>query len=75
MAGTPKLAIHCPQVVFAKIMASATITFLGLAVTYGRVVGPAFGGTGIVTIKPSVFAGDGRPGDLGLEVRYKLLGF
>ena len=50
-------------------------TFLGLAVTYGRVVGPAFGGTGIVTIKPSVFAGDGRPGDWGLEVGYKVLGF
>lgn len=50
-------------------------TFMGLAVTYGRVVGPAFGGTGIVTIKPSVFAGDGRPGDWGLEVGYKVLGF
>ena len=43
--------------------------------TYGRVVGPAFGGTGIVTIKPQVFAGDGRPGDWGLEVGYKVLGF
>jgi hypothetical protein len=50
-------------------------TFLGLAVTYGRVLGPAFGGTGIVTVKPSVFAGDGRPGDWGLEVGYKVLGF
>ena len=43
--------------------------------TYGRVLGPAFGGTGIVTIKPSVFAGDDRFGDWGLEVGYKVLGF
>ena len=50
-------------------------TYLGLAVTYGRVLGPAFGGTGIVTIKPSVFAGDDRFGDWGLEVGYKVLGF
>ena len=50
-------------------------SFVGLAVTFGRVVGPALGGTGIVSLKPSVFAGDGRPGGWGIEVGYKVLGF
>lgn len=50
-------------------------TFLGLAVTYGRVLGPAFGGRGIITVKPTVFAGGDRPGDWGLEVGYKVIGF
>ena len=50
-------------------------TFLGLAVTYGRVLGPAFGGRGIITVKPTVFAGGDRPGDWGLEVGYRVIGF
>jgi hypothetical protein len=41
----------------------------------GRVVGPAFGGNGILFIKPSVFVGSDRPGSWGLEVGYKVLGF
>lgn len=49
--------------------------FLGLAVTYGRVLGSAFGGNGIVTIKPSIFAGPERPGDWGIEFGYKVIGF
>jgi hypothetical protein len=49
--------------------------FLSLAVTYGRVTGPAFGGIGIVTVKPTVFAGGDRPADWGIEIGYKLLGF
>ena len=50
-------------------------SFVGLAVTFGRVLGPALGGTGIVSLKPSVFAGDGRPGSWGVELGYKVLGF
>jgi hypothetical protein len=49
--------------------------FLSLAVTYGRVTGPAFGGIGIVTVKPTLFAGGDRPADWGIEIGYKLLGF
>jgi hypothetical protein len=49
--------------------------FAGLAVTLGRVIGPAFGGNGILFIKPSAFAGGDRPGDWGLEVGFKVLGF
>lgn len=49
--------------------------YAGLAVTYGRVVGKAFGGNAIVTIKPTVFAGSDRPGNWGLELGYKVIGF
>ena len=49
--------------------------FLGLAVTFGRVIGPMFGGNGIVTVKPSVFAGDERPSSWGVEVGFKVIGF
>ncbi|HWS79314.1 MAG TPA: hypothetical protein VN205_13175 [Thermomonas sp.] len=49
--------------------------FFGLAVTVGRVVGPAFGGNAVVFVKPSIFAGGDRPGDWGIEVGYKVLGF
>jgi hypothetical protein len=50
-------------------------SFVGLAVTFGRVLGPALGGTGIVSLKPSLFAGDGRPGGWGVELGFKVLGF
>ena len=49
--------------------------FAGLAVTLGRVIGPAFGGNAILFIKPSAFVGSDRPGSWGLEVGYKVLGF
>jgi len=49
--------------------------FFGLAVTAGRVIGPAFGGNAIVFVKPSVFAGTDKPGPWGIEVGYKVLGF
>jgi hypothetical protein len=49
--------------------------FIGLAITAGRVVGPAWGGNAIVFVKPSLFAGDERPGSWGIEVGYKVLGF
>jgi len=47
----------------------------GLAVTGGRVVGEAFGGNSIVFIKPSMFFGNNRPGDWGVEVGFKVVGF
>jgi hypothetical protein len=50
-------------------------TFASLAVTVGRVLGPAFGGNAIVSIKPSLFFGNDRPADWGLEVGYKIIGF
>jgi len=46
-----------------------------LAVTFGRVIGKAFGGNSILTVKPTVFAGGERPGNWGLEVGWKLIGF
>jgi hypothetical protein len=49
--------------------------FAGLAVTFGRVIGPAFGGNAILSVKPSVFAGGDRPGSWGIEVGYKIIGF
>lgn len=49
--------------------------FAGLAVTFGRVIGPALGGNAIVSIKPSMFAGSDRPGAWGVELGYKIIGF
>lgn len=49
--------------------------FASLTVTMGRVVGPAFGGNGIVFVKPSVFGGSDRPGKWGIESGYKVIGF
>lgn len=49
--------------------------FVGLAITLGRVVGPAFGGNSIAYVKPSVFGGSDRPTDWGVEVGFKLIGF
>jgi hypothetical protein len=46
-----------------------------LAVTFGRVLGPAFGGNAIVSIKPTVFAGGDRPGSWGIDLAYKVIGF
>ncbi|MFT5140820.1 MAG: hypothetical protein ACI9CB_002485 [Rhodothermales bacterium] len=49
--------------------------FASLAITFGRVLGPQLGGTGILFLKPSIFAGGNRPGDWGIEVGYKVLAF
>jgi hypothetical protein len=49
--------------------------FFGLAVTAGRVMGPAFGGNAVLFVKPSIFAGGDKPGSWGIEVGYKVLGF
>lgn len=49
--------------------------FLGLGVTYGRVIGSAWGGNAIISIKPSLFAGQDRPGDWSLELGFKVIGF
>jgi hypothetical protein len=50
-------------------------TYAGLAVTAGRVVGKTFGGTSIVFVKPSMLFGNDRPGDWGVEVGFKVVGF
>jgi len=49
--------------------------FIGLAVTAGRVLGPAFGGNAVLSVKPSIFAGGERPSSWGIEVIYKVIGF
>ncbi len=49
--------------------------FISIATTVGRAVGPAFGGSAQIFIKPSVLIGADRPGDWGIEVGYKVLGF
>lgn len=51
------------------------LQYAGLAITCGRVIGKALGGNAIVLVKPSAFAGDDRPGDWGIEVGYKIIGF
>lgn len=49
--------------------------FASLAVTAGTSVGSLFGGNAQVFAKPTVFAGGDRPGDWGLEVGFRVLGF
>ncbi|UNK58392.1 hypothetical protein MNQ95_04655 [Pseudoxanthomonas daejeonensis] len=49
--------------------------FIGLAVTFGRSVGHAFGGLAQLYAKPTVLAGSERPGDFSVEVGVKVLGF
>ncbi len=49
--------------------------FAGLAVTFGRVIGPALGGNEIISFKPTLFGGNERPSDWGIEVGYKIIGF
>ena len=51
------------------------LQYAGLAITFGRVVGKALGGNAIVLVKPSAFAGDDRPGDWGIELGGKIVGF
>lgn len=49
--------------------------FASLAVTLGRVMGPAFGGNGQIFVKPSVFIGGERPSQWGIQFGYKVIGF
>jgi hypothetical protein len=49
--------------------------YVSLAVTFGRVVGEAFGGHAQLYVKPSVLVGSERPGDWSMEVGFKVLGF
>ena len=49
--------------------------YASLAVTYGRELGLAYGGTNYIFIKPSVFSGHHRSGNWGLEFGYKIIGF
>jgi hypothetical protein len=49
--------------------------YAGLSVTAGRVVGKALGGNAIIFVKPSAFAGNDRPGDWGIELGFKVVGF
>jgi len=46
-----------------------------LAVTVGRALGPALGGSAQVFVKPSVFGGGERSANWGLEVGFKVIGF
>ncbi len=46
-----------------------------LAVTVGRALGPALGGNAQVFVKPTAFAGGERPGNWGIEVGVKVIGF
>ncbi len=50
-------------------------TYGALSVTFGRVIGKAFGGNQIVFVKPTVFAGANRPANWGLELGCKVIGF
>lgn len=49
--------------------------YASLATTFGKVVGPAFGGHGQVYLKPSLQMGPHRPSDWAIEVGYKVIGF
>jgi hypothetical protein len=49
--------------------------FVSLAVTFGFPMGPRFGGNSQIFVKPSVLGGHDRPGNWGIEVGYKVVGF
>lgn len=49
--------------------------FAALAVTFGRVIGPMFGGNGIVSVKPTLYGGSERPAKWGAEVGFRVIGF
>lgn len=61
-----------PALVFDR---EADTSYASLQVTAGRVVGKAMRGALIAFVKPSLFAGADRPGDWGLEVGLKVIGF
>ncbi|MBP6597576.1 MAG: hypothetical protein KA187_01530 [Arenimonas sp.] len=49
--------------------------FAALAITFGRVIGPMFGGNGIVSVKPTLYGGGERPATWGAEVGFRVIGF
>lgn len=49
--------------------------FASLAVTFGRMLGPALGGGAQLFVKPTLFAGADRPSQWGLQAGYKIIGF
>lgn len=49
--------------------------FASVAATLGRVLGPQFGGKGILFVKPSIYMGTDRPSRWGVEVGYKVIAF
>lgn len=53
----------------------ANTQYASLAVTFGRELGVAYGGTNYLFVKPSVFSGHQRSGNWGLEFGYKIIGF
>lgn len=50
-------------------------TFGALAVTFGRSIGPMFGGIGQVTLKPTILVGGDRPANWGMKVGFKVVNF
>lgn len=50
-------------------------TYASLAVTLGRMTGPALGGQGQIFVKSQFLIGDERPADGSIQVGYKILGF
>jgi hypothetical protein len=50
-------------------------TFPSLSVLFGTSVGQFMGGTGQVSIKPSVFFGGDRPTNWGVEAFFRVVGF
>jgi hypothetical protein len=49
--------------------------FATLAVTLGRVLGPAFGGSSQLFVRPKVFGGAERSANWGVDVGYRVIGF
>lgn len=74
----PKLSNHKYLVTFDPALSfdwEKNKQFASLAVTLGRIIGPAFGGNAQVFVKPTVFGGNERPSNWGVEVGYKVIGF
>ena len=49
--------------------------FLSLSVTFGRILGKAFGGNSQIFVKPQILGGSERPADWSLQIGYKVIGF
>lgn len=49
--------------------------YASLATTFGRMLGPVFGGNSVLYVKPSVLMGNERPANWSVEIGYKLIGF
>lgn len=49
--------------------------YASLTVTFGRVIGKLFGGTGSVYVKPQILAGSERAADWSLQAGFKVVGF